>query len=108
MAGLSLEQAGIRSKLSGETIRKMKGGKVPEPQTLRAFAEGFKDRGADLHELMVICGYEVPDDPIEYMVNAYRDRYPESIDQLAAAMRDMLKELEEAKRSDANKGGDVL
>lgn len=69
---LSLEQAGIRTGLSGETVRRLKSGKVPEPQTLRAFAEGFADRGADLTELMVICGYEQPADVLERVCLALR------------------------------------
>lgn len=57
---LSLEQAGIRTGLAGETIRRMRAGKIPEPDTLRMFAEGFADRGADLQVLRIAAGYESP------------------------------------------------
>ncbi len=68
---LSLEQAGIRAGLAGETIRKMKGGKIPEPATLEAFAAGFADRGADLQTLRIAAGYET-DAKEAFVVKAFR------------------------------------
>ena len=52
---LTLEQVGIRTNLAGETIRKMKAGKVPEEATIRAFAEGMD---VELDNLLVAAGYK--------------------------------------------------
>lgn len=102
MQGLSLEQAGIRTQLASETIRKMKLGKVPEPQTLRAFAEGFNDCGADYHRLMIICGYEEPTDLMERLETATRGRIADaSVEILKAKLQELL-ELEAERSEEGN------
>lgn len=59
---MSLYEAGELTKLSYETIRKMKMGKVAEKETIERFLIGFPD--ADAHEIMMYAGYEEPRDTI--------------------------------------------
>lgn len=58
---LTLEQAGIRCNIAGETVRKLKKGKVPELDTIRKIADGFADRGADYDKLLIAAGYKQPE-----------------------------------------------
>jgi transcriptional regulator with XRE-family HTH domain len=64
--GLNNEQVAIRIGTSAEYVRKMrKLGQVPSVDILERIANGMKDKGADLHLLKVVAGYEKPTHAVE-------------------------------------------
>lgn len=56
----SFGQGTIRAGISQGYLLAMKRGKVPTAGFVKKFADGYKDRGADLHKLMIAAGYEQP------------------------------------------------
>lgn len=69
----SLGQGTVRTSISTAYLMWMKRGKVPKPDVIRRFAEGYKDRGADLQKLMIAAGYEQPTDALSAIGRALQD-----------------------------------
>ena len=54
----SLGQASVRTSISKAYLLQIVAGKVPSREIISKFAEGYADRNADLHSLLVAADYE--------------------------------------------------